>query len=292
MSQDYFSKQISLRSDEEIITVLHHHPITYAKQIVITLAIILLAFFLMFYLFSLGTFGVALFLALLLTGVFYGMREFYIWFMNVFIITNQRIIDIDQTGFFNKTVSEADYNKILDVCYSVKGAGQTLLKLGTININATGVKLVIKNVKDVVKANQILADLIRERTGKDLEIKRVKETSNNERKISSQNKEKITEDFLNQEDLEEYDEYDLDDLIDEYKDIFGELRLKKFLVDELEEYDQEQGKEQKQGGDEPEVAGQGAAEDEGGDEVEDEGADEAEDEGAVEVGPRFKKKKL
>ncbi len=238
MSRDYFSKQISLRSDEEIITVLHHHPITYAKQIAITLVVILLAFFLMFYLFSLGAFGVALFLALLLTGVFYGMREFYIWFMNVFIITNQRIIDIDQTGFFNKTVSEADYAKILDVCYSVKGAGQTLFKLGTISVNATGVKLVIKNVKDVVKVNQILADLIRDRTGKSLEVKKVKESSINTQKISPQNKEKITEDFFNQEDLAEYDEYDLADLIDEYKDVLGELRLKKFLVDELEEYDQ------------------------------------------------------
>jgi hypothetical protein len=285
MSKDYFSKQVSLRPDEEIITVLHHHPITYAKQIAITLAIILLAFFLMFYLFSLGAVGVALFLALLLTGVFYGMREFYIWFMNVFIITNQRIIDIDQTGFFNKTVSEADYEKILDVCYSVKGAGQTLLKLGTININATGLKLVIKNVKDIVKVNQILADLIRERTGKNLKVKKVKAASNNEQKISSQNKEKITEDFLNQEDLEEYDEYDLAALIDEYKDVFGELRLKKFLVDELEEYDQGQEDSetdrQEENDEQKEEEGRGEDEGEGGAPEEIEA-----------VRSKFKKKKL
>jgi len=79
MSKDYFSKQISLRPDEKIITILHHHPITSLKQIIITIFLILLSFFLMFYLFSMGAFGVALFLAILLTGIFYGGREFYLW---------------------------------------------------------------------------------------------------------------------------------------------------------------------------------------------------------------------
>lgn len=280
MPKQYFEKQINLRADEEIVTVLHHHPITYAKQIAITFAIILLAFFLMFYLFSIGAFGVALFLALLLTGVFYGMREFYIWFMNVFIVTNQRIIDVDQTGFFNKTVSEVDYEKILDVCFSVKGLGQTLFKLGTININATGVKLVIKNVQNVVKINQILADLIRERTGKSLEVKKVKELQTDEQKLSPQTKEKITEDFLNQDDLEEYDEYDLQDLIDEYKDVFGELRLKKFLVDELEEYDEQ------------EESGDLEAEDASDESIDEPSQADEELEEEAEISPKFKKKKL
>ena len=254
MSNDYFAKQISLQPNEKIITVLHHHPITYAKQIAITVVLVLFAFFLMFFLFSMGAFGVALFLAILLTGVFYGLREFYIWFMNVFIVTNQRIIDIDQTGFFNKTVSEADFDKILDICYSVKGMGQTFLKLGTIKINAAGVKLVVKNVQNVVKVNQILADLIRQSTGKSVEVKKVREViEGEEQKISSEDKEKITEDFLQQDELEEYDDYELDDLIDEYLETFSELRLKKFLVDELEEHDQEIGDVEEEEGEEEDV---------------------------------------
>ena len=137
-------------------------------------------------------------------------------------------------------ICKTNYDKILDICYGVKGAGQTLLKLGTININAAGVKLVIKNVKNVVKINQLLADLIREQTGKQMAVKRVKELRSEDQDLSPQDKEKITEDFLNQDELEEYDEYDLADLIEEYKDVFGELRLKKFLVDELEEYDEQE----------------------------------------------------
>ena len=175
MSKDYFAKKISLRDDEKIITVLHHHPITYWKQIAITVVLILIAFFLMFVLFSVGEIGVALFLAILATGFFYGLREFFIWYFNVAIVTNQRIIDLDQKGFFNKTVSECSYDKLLDLCYSVHGFAQTVLKLGTIKIQAAGVKLIISNVKNVVAVNQLITDLIREQTGKKIEAKKVKE---------------------------------------------------------------------------------------------------------------------
>ncbi len=233
MSNDYFAKKISLREDEEIILVLHHHPITFWKQILLTAFLILLAFFLMFFLLSLGPIGVALFLALLLTGVSYGLREFYIWYFNVFIITNQRIFDLDQKGFFNKTVSELSLEKILDICYSVQGFWQTILKLGTIKIQAASVKLMIKNVRQVVQVNQLLADLIREQTGKQIEVKKVKQ-------LNAKEKEQLTEDFLKQDELAEYEDYNLQELIEDYKETFGDLKLKKLLVDELEKYEKEE----------------------------------------------------
>ena len=65
MSDKYFAKKINLRPDEEMVVILHHHPVTYFKQIFITAVLILAAFFLMFELFSWGYTGVALFLALL-----------------------------------------------------------------------------------------------------------------------------------------------------------------------------------------------------------------------------------
>jgi uncharacterized membrane protein YdbT with pleckstrin-like domain len=269
MPKDFIAKQVSFRENEKIIVVLHHHPITYAKQIIITAILILLAFFLMFLLFSLGVIGVALFLAILLTGVFYGLREFFIWYFNVFIITNQRIIDIDQKGFFSKTVSESSYKKIMDICYSVHGLGQTILRLGTIKINASGAKLVIENVKQVVEVNQLLADLVKEKTGKKIQVKKVKHTT-------SKAKEKLTEEFLNQEEMEEYEEFDTDELIEEYIDTFDELSLKKLLIDELDEYEQEDEDEED---DESEI-----------DEQEEEFEDEIEEDDESNSPTNFKKK--
>lgn len=232
MSEKYFAQKINLHTEEVITIVLHHHAITYAKQIAITTVLILGSFFLMFALFSMGEIGVALFCALLITGIFYGGREFYIWYANVCILTNQRLVDIDQRGFFQKTVSDIDLEKILDISYSVKGISQTIFQIGTIKVQASGANLILKNIKDPGKVNQLLVDLIRQRTGKKIEVKKVFN-------IGTKAKEKITEDFLQQDELAEYEDYKLNELIEEYKETFGELSLKKLLVDELEEKESE-----------------------------------------------------
>ncbi|MFA5187941.1 MAG: PH domain-containing protein [Patescibacteria group bacterium] len=233
MSDKYFAKKISLRPDEELVVVLHHHLVTYAKQVLITAILILGAFFLMFELFSWGSAGVALFLAILGTGIFYGGREFFIWYNNVFIVTTGRLIDIDQKGFWHKTVSEIGYDKILDISYSVKGFIQTIFQLGIIKIQATGAALVLQNLKEPAKINQLLADLIKEQTGKKIEIKEVTG-------INNKHKEQLTDNWLNQEELEEYEDYNLPELLEEYKETLGELSLKKLLVDELSKYDEDE----------------------------------------------------
>ena len=238
MSTAKIIKKINLRTDEEVITILHHHPIGFIKQIFITAFIILLSFFLMYPLFNnLDQLGVAIFVALLATGIFYGGREFFIWYYNVFIITNQRIIDMDQRGFFEKIVSEVPYENIIDVSYYVKGIGQSIFKLGTIKVKASGVDLIIKNIKDVIKVNQILLDCIREGTGKKMEIKKVN--------ISEGAKEKLTDNFLAQEEMEKYDDYNLNELLEEYKSTFGEVSLKKMLCQELEKDDEKEEDENK-----------------------------------------------
>lgn len=228
MSDKHFAKQINLHADEELIGVLHHHPVTYAKQIAITVFLILGSFFFMFALFSLGEIGVALFCALILTGVIYGSREFYIWFANACVITSQRLVDIDQRAIFHKTVSDIDYAKINDISYSVKGINQTIFNIGSIKVQSSGATLLLKNIKDPGKINQLLADLIKKQTGKQIEVKKVVN-------IGSGAKGKIMDEFVNQEEMAEYEEYNLNELLEEYKETFGELSLKKLLVDELEE---------------------------------------------------------
>ncbi|MCX6740408.1 MAG: PH domain-containing protein [Candidatus Parcubacteria bacterium] len=227
MSDKYFAKQINLQANEELIAVLHHHPITYAKQIAVTTVLILGAFFFMFPLFSLGELGVALFCAILLTGFFYGVREFYIWFANACVITSKRLVDVDRKGFFHKIVSDLSYDKILDISYSVSGVMQSVFHLGDIKIQAKAAILKLGNIAFPAKVNQVLADLINEETGKKLDVKKVVS-------LGEKGKDKITSEFLDQDKLAEYEDYKLDELLAEYKENFGELSLKKLLVDELE----------------------------------------------------------
>jgi hypothetical protein len=233
MSDKYFAKKINLHANEELIAILHHHPMTYAKQIAVTAILILGSFFFMFALFSQGEIGVALFCALIITGVIYGSREFYIWFANSCVVTSQRLVDIDQQGIFHKIVSDVDYAKIIDISYSVNGISQTIFNIGSIKVQSSGATLLLKNIKEPGKVNQLLVDLIRKQTGKEMEVKKVVS-------VGSKAKEKMIADFVNQDDLAEYEDYNLNELIEEYKGTFGELSLKKLIVDGLEE---EEGKD-------------------------------------------------
>jgi hypothetical protein len=230
MSDKYFAKQINLHSSEKLIAVLHHHPITYAKQIAVTTILILGAFFFMFALFSLGEIGVALFCALIITGIIYGSREFYIWFANSCVFTSERMVDIDQQAIFRKTVSDIEYSKIIDISYSLRGIIQTVFNIGAIRVQSNGATLLLRNIKEPGKVNQLLADLIRKQTGKEIEVKKVVNLGVNA-------KEKIMNEFINQDEMAEYEDYNVDELLEEYKETFGELSLKKLLVDDLEEED-------------------------------------------------------
>ena len=255
MSKAYFSRRLILRPEEEIELVARPHWLTMFWEGVIAVILILGSFFLMFPLFTLGEVGVSIFVALLVTGIIYACREFIKWYFNVFIITTQRIIDIDRRGFFHKTVSELPFEKVQDVSYSVAGIFQSIFKLGNIKVQSTGatkLALYLQNVPKPEKINQLLTDLIKELTGHQVKVTQVAEekiaepVEDNSQKISLE-KAQATKEFLGsmnedvekqyQQDLEQYKDYNLDELVEEYKTTFSELELKKLLVDELEEVD-------------------------------------------------------
>lgn len=60
------------------------------------------------------------------------------YYLDVWIITNKRIIDVEQTGFFNREVATITYDKIEDVVVSVRGIIATVLKFGEIRIQSAG----------------------------------------------------------------------------------------------------------------------------------------------------------
>ncbi len=77
-------------------------------------------------------FGVLLLLAFLAIGTV------WIWRRNKVVVTNQHIVDIDQMGLFNRTVSTLRLEEIQDISASVKGPVQTFFQYGTILIQTAG----------------------------------------------------------------------------------------------------------------------------------------------------------
>jgi uncharacterized membrane protein YdbT with pleckstrin-like domain len=63
--------------------------------------------------------------------VFYSLTMYS---LNVVIITNHRIIDSNQSGFFNRKISELHLGRVQDISVHTRGFIETLLKFGTIEV--------------------------------------------------------------------------------------------------------------------------------------------------------------
>ena len=64
----------------------------------------------------------------------YLLESFLTWFFNVYIITDERIIDIDFYNLIYKEVSDANLDKIEDVSYNMGGVVRTLFNYGDVLI--------------------------------------------------------------------------------------------------------------------------------------------------------------
>ena len=65
------------------------------------------------------------------TFFFYSWLDYY---LDVWIITNERVLSLEQRGVFNRRVAELRLSKIQDVSSEVKGIGETFLHFGDINV--------------------------------------------------------------------------------------------------------------------------------------------------------------
>jgi len=68
------------------------------------------------------------------------LESFLGWYFNVYIITDERIIDIDFISLIYKEVSDADIEMIQDVTYKQGGIVRTMFNFGTIFIQTAAEK--------------------------------------------------------------------------------------------------------------------------------------------------------
>lgn len=68
----------------------------------------------------------------------FSFEQFLSWFFNVYIITDERIIDYDFYSLLYKRVSEAKIDKIEDVTYAMGGTLMNIFEYGTVYIQTAG----------------------------------------------------------------------------------------------------------------------------------------------------------
>jgi hypothetical protein len=83
-------------------------------------------------------------LALGLVLFFY---HYVMWYFTIYLVTNQRIRQVTQKGFFGKDVVELRLSKIQNISYNIPGFTGEVLGFGTIVIQTFVGDLVIRNVE-------------------------------------------------------------------------------------------------------------------------------------------------
>jgi uncharacterized membrane protein YdbT with pleckstrin-like domain len=95
----------------------------------------------------------------LLFSVSYAFYYFLLWFYDVYIITNKRVIAVQQKGLFSKEFAEIELDKIKDVSYSIKGVFATLFRFGNVKIKGEDIDLELESLSDPDEAQEMLKKL-------------------------------------------------------------------------------------------------------------------------------------
>ncbi len=146
------------KKDEKIELLLRRHWFTLIVPLLKRFIIFVLPLFIFFFLFSTfilkSKFFSIFFLLWFVIGISAILYEWVVWYYDIYIITNKRIIDIDQKTLFSRSVAEASLGKVQDVSFEIDGMIPTFLKYGDVGVQTAGAEEVI-NLEEVYKPDEV-----------------------------------------------------------------------------------------------------------------------------------------
>ena len=162
----YFADQMD---DESVLFVFRRHPIVMRKGLILGMTALLIG---PLYTLSLTYlkpdsypsvqfFFMSLLLSAVLGAIIY-FPSWIGWFYSVFIVTDQRLIQITQKGLFHRSVVDIGLSQIQMVNYEVAGLQETLLGFGTIMMQTYLGDLIIKDIHHPAKIQKKLLGILRE----------------------------------------------------------------------------------------------------------------------------------
>ena len=153
-------------SDEKIILVARPHWFTNVSWILTTILLVLAPSLLKFVPIisdlPMKEQFLGMFVWYLITFAF-SFEKFLSWYFDVYIITDERIVDIEFNNLLNKKFSEAKLSMIQDTTSRVTGVAQTMFNYGTVYIQ-TAAEVpeicfeLVPNPEKIIKVLQILRE--------------------------------------------------------------------------------------------------------------------------------------
>lgn len=87
------------------------------------------------------------------------------WYFSIFIVTNLRLRQVTQKGFFNKSVIDVGVSKIQNISYNVPGFSASVLGYGTVVVQTYVGDLVLDRVQHPGKIYNELQKVVHNTTG-------------------------------------------------------------------------------------------------------------------------------
>ncbi len=156
--------------NEKAILIVRRHQIVlvwflFYLAILIALPIFVYANFNSLFGFSLN--GAAMSVFLFIVGLyllFIAILTFFTfidYYLDVWIITDQRILSIEQRGFFNRIINEVRYERIQDITSVVPGLIATYFKYGNILIQTAAEKerMILKQIPDPIETRRLISEI-------------------------------------------------------------------------------------------------------------------------------------
>ena len=165
------SKLPKLRKDEKIALILRRDKLYYLKHITALIILIAIPFCLYFLgkyffpnLIETPSFNI---IFILLTSVYlcFSLLFSYIswlnYYLDIWVITNLRIIEYEQKSLFHRVTSELTLLSIEDVTAQIKGVLPSIFHFGTIYVQTAGAteRFIFKDAPDPEKAKKIIMDI-------------------------------------------------------------------------------------------------------------------------------------
>ena len=136
-----------LHENEKVLLVMRKHWFVMLRTVVLFIILLLIPSaaltILPFFIQNMNSAAIEPFINLLLSMYIMTLLVllFLFWmdyYLDMWIITSDRIIDIEQKGLFNRRIGEIPIKHVQDVTLEVEGFIETLLKFGTIRIQTAG----------------------------------------------------------------------------------------------------------------------------------------------------------
>lgn len=157
-SHKYFADQFE---DEDVLFVFRKHPIVMRRGLIIFMLLILLGTVPSLFKPEYSYYFIGLAIGATVGAILF-LPSWIGWYFSVFIVTDQRIIQITQKGLFHRSVVDMRLNQIQMINYEVSGLQETLLGFGTIMMQTFVGDLVIHDIHHPAKIQKKLLEILRD----------------------------------------------------------------------------------------------------------------------------------